>query len=270
LSLLGGLSWLSQSRQDVCIYVQALQRAAKAPTIGNLLRLNLVTKWVRRKKSTLLYQQLLGAIKILALSDAAFRREDRTGLAMKGSIVALCEQHHDHPGGRLQLVDFYSKRQRRIVRSTFGAELNSLIDCFEIAKLLAITMTELLDPTTNVARLRVMEEGAGFALPIECVVDCKSIQDSLATPETRIPNEASLILLLLALKEALVLGTISALWWCDTADMAADGLNKGLVSRKALLDLASSGCWTLKHQAKVHRELRGGRVDGTSSSAKDP
>jgi hypothetical protein len=261
LSLLGGLSWLSQSRLDVAIYVQALQRAAKSPNIGNLLRLNLVTKWVRRKKSTLWYRQLKGILKILALSDAAFRREDRTGLAMKGSIVALCEQHLSHPGGLLQIIDFSSRRQRRIVRSTFGAELNSLIDCYETAKLLAITMSELLDATATIPRLREMEESGGFKLPIECVVDCKSIMDSLATDETRIPNEASLILLLLALKEALVNGTISALWWCDTADMAADGLNKGLVSRKALLELSATGLWTLKFPAKVHRELRGGRVD---------
>ena len=111
-------------------------------------------------------------------------------------------------------------------------------------------MSELLDATAPIPRLREMEESGGFKLPIECVVDCKSIMDSLATDETKIPNEASLILLLLALKEALVNGTIAALWWCDTADMAADGLNKGLVSRKALLELSATGLWTLNFQQK--------------------
>ena len=52
------------------------------------------------------------------------------------------------------------------------------------------------------------------------------------------------------------MGTISASWWVDTADMAADGLNKGLVSRRALLELSATGTWVLKHAAKAFREAQ--------------
>ena len=254
LSLLGGLAWLSQTRLDVCIYVQALQRAAQKPVVANLIRLNCVVKWVRRKPSTLLYIKLEGPLKIASISDAAFRREDLTGLAMRGAVVALCERHADQPGGRLQIIDFYSRRQRRIVRSTFGAELNSMVDAFETAKLLAFTMAELLDPTMTITSLRMLEETGKFPICIESIIDCRSIHDSLRPSDTKIPNEASLIMLLLGLKEALRNGTLSAIWWIDTADMLADGLNKGLISRKALLEVPASGVWKLIHPALKHSE----------------
>ncbi len=46
-ALLGGLSWLTQNRVDVCVYVEALQRASHAPNLSHLLRINRVTRWVR-------------------------------------------------------------------------------------------------------------------------------------------------------------------------------------------------------------------------------
>ena len=255
LSLLGGLAWLSQTRLDTAIFVQALQRAAQKPLVAHLIRINTVTKWVRRKPSTLLYSRLEGPLKIGAISDAAFRREDKSGLAMRGAIVALCERHADQPGGRIQIIDFYSRRQRRVVRSTFGAELNSLIDAYETAKLVAFTVAELQDPTMTTVSLRMLEETGKFPIAIEAVVDCKSIFDSLAQSDTKIPNEASLIMLLLSLKEALRAGTLARLWWVDTADMLADGLNKGLVSRRALLETAATGIWKLVHPALAHSDI---------------
>lgn len=48
-SLLGALSWLTQTRPDICIYVQALQRISKKATGIHVKRINRITKWVKRK-----------------------------------------------------------------------------------------------------------------------------------------------------------------------------------------------------------------------------
>ena len=40
---------------------------------------------------------------------------------------------------------------------------------------------------------------------------------------------------------------IKKLWWIDTRDMLADGLNKGAVSRKALLLALTKGLWHVEH-----------------------
>jgi hypothetical protein len=254
-SLLGGLSWLSMTRLDVCIYTQALQRAAQKPTIANLLRLNTVVRWVRRKPSFLHFQKLIGPVKIMVISDAAFRREDISGLAMKGAIVALCEDHDAHPGGRLQIMEYSSRRQRRIVRSTFGAELNSLGDSLEFGKLLAYTMAELHCPSLDLNGLRLLDLNGNFPVKVHAAIDCKSIYDSLRVADVRMPTEAALILLLLQLKEMLKIGSLSALWWIDTRDMLSDGLNKGLVSRKQLLEVSAQGVWKLQFDALCHREV---------------
>ena len=43
-SLLGGIGWLVNTRMDVAVYIAALQRATKSPTIGHLKKLNQVLK----------------------------------------------------------------------------------------------------------------------------------------------------------------------------------------------------------------------------------
>ena len=55
-SLLGGLGWLIQTRQDITIYVQALQRHNLLPSIANGLRMNKVCCWVKRRPIFLLYE----------------------------------------------------------------------------------------------------------------------------------------------------------------------------------------------------------------------
>ena len=79
----------------------------------------------------MLYQKLDWPLRIMVISDAAFRREDRIGLAVRGGQICLGERHNGHPGERIHFVEYFSKKQRHIVRSTFGAELGSLSDSYE-------------------------------------------------------------------------------------------------------------------------------------------
>ena len=265
-SLLGALSWLSQTRMDIAIYVQALQRNAKAPLVEHLLRLNKVCKWVKRKPSSIRYGQLIGPVKTLAIADSAFRKEDRTGLAMRGAVIALAEQKAEQPGGRIHAIEYYSRKQRRITRSTYSAELHSLIDAIETAKLVTHAMTEIMTPhPLSPSQLVVMEETGNLIFDIEACIDAKSIYDSLTPSDTKNPTEGSLIFVLLQVKEMLRSGTLRTLWWVDTRDMLADALNKGCVSREALLVACRTGSWVLKHASHAHRELE----VQTVASAKD-
>eukprot|EP00971_Amphidinium_carterae_P056437 1114969-Amphidinium_carterae.1 len=60
--------------------------------------------------------------------------------------------------------------------------------------------------------------------------------------DVSVPTEASLILVLLQLRELLMAGALTALWWINTETMVADGMNKGTVKRDALLALGA-GQW---------------------------
>ena len=83
LSLLGGISWVVQTRLDVAVYVNALQRAAKAPAVKHLRRLNRLLRWLQRRRSVTVFRKLREPLKLTCVSDAAFRREDTTGLSVR-------------------------------------------------------------------------------------------------------------------------------------------------------------------------------------------
>jgi hypothetical protein len=255
MSGLGSLAWLVQTRMDVAIYIQALQRAAKSPTVAHLLRLNCVIKWARRKPCFLTYRKLqTERMKVLVCTDAAFRREDTTGLAMRGGFIALAEDCSDTIGGGCNVLEFYSRRQRRVVRSTFGAELNSLADGLEVGKMMAFTLAEIIIPQSTAASLVRLEETGCLPIPLHAVTDCKSLLDALRVDETQVPTEASLIMILCQVKELLRTGTLASLSWVDTRDMAADGLNKGSVSRAALRKLSMTAEWVLQFAVVTHQE----------------
>ena len=49
------------------------------------------------------------------------------------------------------------------------------------------------------------------------------------------------------MREHMSTNRIRRLWWIDTRDMFADGLNKGAISRKALLTALTQGVWKVVH-----------------------
>ena len=250
-----------QTRQDICIYVCALQRCAKSPTTENIPRLSKVCRWIRRVPSFIRYECLEGPVKILTIADSAFRKEDSSGLAMKGAIIGIAE-HRDSaktvcdPGGRLHAIDWYSRRQRRIARSTFAAELHSLVDGVEVAKVVLQAMLEITSavPLQPAQIMRILDSPQEREVNILVCTDCKSLFDTLSVEDVKAPNENALIMLLLSVKESLQTGLISKMYWIDTRDMLADALNKGVVARSALLVAGKTGKWLLQFPSKVHVE----------------
>ena len=255
-SLLGGLSWLVQTRLDVAVYVCALQRAAKKATTGHLLKLNKLTKWVRRKKYKLTYCKLTQPCKLMVISDSAFRSEPDSALAIRGAILGICELREGNVGGKLHVLEYYSRKQRRVCRSTFAAELNAIADALEIARLINLTVACCHKPFKSYQQLQALEDEGNMPLAVEVVTDCRSVFDALANEDTKTPSESSLVLILHAVKELMQSHVLRYLTWVHTDDMLADGLTKGGVSRKALFRLSETGIWQLKHESKTHAEKR--------------
>ena len=192
----------------------------------------------------------------MVISDSAFRKECLLGLAMRGALIGVGESNDDHPGGNFHLVEYFAREQRRVTRSTYSAELHGLNDSYEMGKVICLTLSECIQHHPQARTLIALEEAGGLPIPLECCIDAKSVFDSLAAKEVRPPSEVSLIMVLHQMKEGLLSWTLSRLWWCDTHDMAADGLNKGSCSREGLMTLANTGVWTLKNKAISHKESR--------------
>lgn len=262
MSLLGGLSWLTQTRLDVAIYVVALQRAATRATVGHLLKLNKITKWVRRKKFMLTYKKMMPPFKLLAITDSAFKTEPNSALAMRGAIVGIAEDRQT-TGGTMHVLEFYARKQRRVCRSTFAAELNSMADAVEVARLVNMTVACCYRPYVSPLQLQQLEDTNDMPLAIEVCTDCRSVYDALSAEDTRTPSESSLVLILHVLKELVRARIIHKLTWVHTEDMLADGLTKGGVSRKSLFEFTKTGQWLLKHASKTHSEKQPGNIDST-------
>ena len=104
-----------------------------------------------------------------------------------------------------------------------------------------------------------LEQGSLYP-PIDAVLDARSVTDAVAASDCTTPQEASLKLHLLAIRDRLARGLLRSVSWCDTRDMLGDGLTKGGIDRKLLQD-AMAGFINMKHEVKT----KGDRSLGTNA-----
>jgi hypothetical protein len=87
---------------DIAIYVCSLQRAAKNPTVEHYIK-QIVFEMGQKKEGVVVYHPLTKPCKMLVISDSAFRKEDTSGLSIRGAVLAICEEHPSHPGGNMHV-----------------------------------------------------------------------------------------------------------------------------------------------------------------------
>ena len=93
---------------------------------------------------SLITRHLNGKLRLAMVGDSAFRREPSDqGLALRGCFVLLVSFADNGPGGACNVLDVYSRKQSRVVRSTWGAELGQLSDGADLLLVLAGAMLEL-------------------------------------------------------------------------------------------------------------------------------
>ena len=199
-------------------------------------------------------------MKLTGFTDAAFKAlvDEPTGLALRGlAIVLQSDDKDDRPmaaDGKGNLIDFVCRKQRRVVRSTFSAELNGLIDSIEQLLLCQANLHEIYCGTTHSPQQLVdlMEHGCMYP-PIDVCVDARAVFDALAASDVCDPQESSLKLHLISVRDRLAAGILRFLFWVDTRDMFADGMTKGALDRAAL-NAVMLGTWTLQHKHETHHE----------------
>ena len=154
---------------------------------------------------------------------------------------------------RLHLLDWYSRKHTRVVRSTFAAELLSLLDAVNQGNVIKIALDELHLGTRTAKQLLEQQSQAG--IPLDAGVDARSVFDSLTADVIRTPNDKQLLLHAKAMRELLEDGQVDRLFWFDTEDMLPDGLTKGSVDREPLLKVAAEGEWAIRYDAPVWKTL---------------
>jgi hypothetical protein len=239
MTLLGGCAWCILTRADCAVYVQALQRRAHCPRLTDCRRLNLVVRYMKRVPVTLMYQRITGPLRLLCFSDAAFKaqEDESSGLALRGLIVLVIgESDSATASGNCHLVDFVVRRQKRVVRSTFSAELNALSDAVETVLLTQLIFHQVHCGTeaTPDQLVQQMEQGQLYP-PIDIFVDARAVFDALVARDAHIPLESSLYLLVVSIRTRILCKVIRRLGWIDTRSMIADGMTKGSCPRRLLV-----------------------------------
>jgi len=260
-SLLGGVAWTVLTRADIAIYVQALQRRGKAPRIVDCRRINIVVRHLTRHKIGVMYRRIDGPVRLIGFTDSAFKAQENegSGLALRGlAIVMTADITTGQPATsagtsfQVHLLEWLVRRLRRVVRSTFAAELNALIDSIETLILLQLVFHQVYCGTREtVDQLLTKLEHGGLYPPIDLMVDAKSVSDAIAASEICTPQEASLKLHLITIRDRLTRGLLRSLSWSDTRGMVADALTKGGIDR-TMLTQVMQGNLRMMHDVKTY------------------
>ena len=153
----------------------------------------------------------------------------------------------------LQLLDWYSNEHTRVVRSTYAAELLSLLDCVSQGHVLKVCWEEVINGPQSAVQLLKKPQ---LSIPLDAGVDARSVFDSVTAQTVRTPSDKQLMLHARALRELLEDGTVDVLYWFDTEDMLPDGVTKGSIDRRPLLALGCDGTWAIDHGNPVHKTLK--------------
>ena len=245
LSLLMTIAYSLITRPDIAVFVTALQRESHKALYVHVTRINTLLKWAQANPRKITYPVMRDYPDALVqISDSSYRAKAEDGLSVRGlvsvraclkDIDAGCKQTECH------MIDFVSKAQRHVTRSTFSAELFAATDATDSGLLHTIVLHELKHGVLSSDDARLMIEGSKPCSVHLClVVDAKSVSSATTAPNLRIPAEPSLLLHVNWVRSLLMRGRLHRLFWCDTRVMIADAMTKGAVTR-ALVTAAMRG-----------------------------
>ena len=143
MSLLGGVAWVVQTRSDICVYVQNLQRKAKSPNVGDLRRLNKLATYMQKKPNKLVYKHLDGELMLSVAVDSAYKREEDEGHALYGAVFGIVASDGTTPGGKMQVLEWTCKKQKHVTRSTWASELFATCDAVDMTMIILCLLHEV-------------------------------------------------------------------------------------------------------------------------------
>ena len=263
LCLLGGAAWILLTRLDIAVYVSALQRASKNPRGIHLRRLNRVIRFARKARIPLVYLPLALPVVLVTIADSAFRGPDdkescseRSRLdptVMRGYVIGLAHCSSPSIAGRkyqIQLLDYVAGKQSHVTRGVWSSELFNQCDALGKATVLLGFLEEVRLGPQPASRLIELQQSGSYEIVLEMFTDSMSIFRALESDHLKVPTEKGTLYHLAYCLEALRTGLVKRWFWCDTRDMAVDGLTKGLKDRGPI-HLLMAGKWDLQHPVKM-------------------
>ena len=238
LSLLMTIAYALLTRPDVAVFVSALQRESHQAKIIHVKRLNVLLRWLQSNPKGITYPVMKYPTVLLQISDSSYKARATDGLSVRG-LVSVRVSLDDMIAGKAEtpchVLDYVSKAQRHVTRSTFSSELFAATDAVDSGLLQSIVLHELQHGVVTPSEAKGLIEGTTpCAVGLALAVDAKSVSAAVVAPNVKVPAEPSLLLHVMWLRSLLTRGRLKAMFWTDTRSMVADGLTKGAVSRDLL------------------------------------
>ena len=242
VSLTCAMAWVLVTAPVIAVYIGALQRHLKAPKVKHLFDANRVLRYLKLRKPKLVHRALKGLVRLVVVADAAFAALDTEGLALRGYFILLIsDAGNGFLGGLLHILDYISRKQQHVCRSTFAAELFALLDACGAGSKVLLCLEESITGPQSATELAREQDNSELAINMEAVTDAKSVFDVVVNVKAVRASEVYLLIHILKLRELIRLRVLKKLWWTDTRDMITDGLTKGSVDRTAILAIAEKG-----------------------------
>ena len=247
LSLLMTVAYSLLTRPDAAVFITALQRESHRAQVVHVKRLNQLLAWMQANPRKITYPVMEYPDCLLQISDSSYKAKSETGLSVRGMVSLRiskgCVAQGMQPAP-CHLLDYASKQQRHVTRSTFSSELFAATDAVDVGLLNIITLHELKVGVISAEQAKDIIEGKVSATTeLGLVIDARSVSSATVAPTVKVPAEPSLLLHVNWLRQLLMRKRLGSLWWSDTRSMVADALTKGAVSRELIIAVMSGTLW---------------------------
>lgn len=224
--LLGKINWVShQSRPDLAFDAYNASLSSQSPTVGNLRSLNKAVAKCKNGLNHILYPKLdEKSLSIVAYCDASLTNMADKVSSGEGFLVFLVDS-----SGNACLLNWKSKKVKRVVHSTLAAEGLSLTDCNGDASYIRNVVEELL-----------FGDSRKHKIPIKIYTD--SIQLRKALYSTHMVTEKLLRITIAEMKQVISnTSENTQVKWVKSSNMLSDCLTKTGASTMELCKVLEEG-----------------------------
>ena len=224
-TLTGQLNWLgNQSRPDIlfdcCILMSSINKA----TVNNLMSANKLLLKTKMENVILKFSPIkdISKLRLIAYCDASLANLN-DGNSQGAYIIFLS----DEPGELAIPISWQSRKLKRIVKSTFGAETLSLIETADACIWIESIISE------------VLYKNCGNKLKITIYTDCKNLFESAYS--TKPVLDKRLRVDIAAIRQMIDRNKIHEIKWIDKCKQLADCMTKKGAPSANLLRVLSFG-----------------------------
>jgi hypothetical protein len=241
----GAIMWVAGStRPDVSADVGILSGKLVNPTMQEAKdAMDIVRNLKKTAHQTLVIAPLQEPINITVHTDSAFQNLANSG-TQAGFLITVTpdfqrqEKKDEEAYGKVSavVIGWKSAKIRRVVRSTFGAELMECLTAFDEAA----RVREMLEEIIHGKKTREQQLSNTWTIALDIKTDCKSLLDHLKSLRMYC-EEKKLFGAVDMLREAVKVSEVRSVQHVKTEHMVADGLTKPSYKLKGAIIDAMNG-----------------------------